>query len=99
MLARLDRSVVLQVVVAVVLAGFSIWAVVFCGGEIVKMHQAQLDNSPTVEQVAPVSEESVHDDDTGSYGPMLRPSGKVGFGTDLGGISISPSGQIGIPLY
>lgn len=99
MLARLDRSVVIQIIAAVVIAGLSVWAIIFCGGEIVKMHQAQRDNVPAVEQVAPVSEESVYDDSTGSYGPMIRPNGKVGFGTDMGGISISPSGQIGIPLY
>lgn len=46
-----------------------------------------------------VSIEKSLDDSTGTYGPTIGMNGKVGFGTDLGGVTISPSGKIGIPMF
>lgn len=87
------------VIAAVIAMGLMIWGIVFMVGEIVRMDQGHMNRIATEnqqQQEAPVAEESVYDDATGTYGPVIRPNGKVGMGTDMGGgVVISPSGKVG----
>lgn len=107
MIARINKDVV-TVIAAVVAGAFMIWGAVFLVGDIVRMDQDHRERIATEQQMQEdaVSEdmhepmvrtdESVYDDNTGTYGPVMRPNGTIGMGTDVGGgVIIKPNGGIG----
>lgn len=112
MFARLQNinKDVVTIVAAVLTAAFCIWGIVFMGGEIGRMQheynervasekqQEQLVGEDAHEPMV-IPEESVYDDSTGTYGPVVSPSGKLGMGYDMGGgLVMNSNGGIGFGL-
>lgn len=94
----------------IVLTGFLIWGIVFMVGDIAKMqkeYNERVASEKQQEQVVSedmhdpmvISEEGSYDDGTGSYGPHVRPNGKLGTGYDMGGgVVMKPNGGIGFGI-
>lgn len=106
MIARFEKRDVVTILAAIATAAFCIWGIMFMGGEIVKMHQEypgkvaiekeQAGVTEDMHEPMVIPEESVYDDNTGTYGQHIRPNGTLGTGYDMGGgVVIKPNGEIG----